>query len=163
MRRGPPPLPTAVKVQRGTFRPHRARGEPVATPGMPSAPDWLSADAKKEWNRLLPRLAERGLVEVVDRSTLVAYVTAWAELVDAERRLAEEGSTVVTARGGLQLSPQVKRAQVARQQLLRAAAEFGLSPSARTRVQASPVRAAADPDSPAARFFGHVPRVGGRP
>lgn len=156
MRPGPPPTPSAVLHLRGTYRAHRRRNEPVAVPGVPEAPDWLNDIARAEWDRLVPRLHERGLVEVIDGSTLLAYVTAFAELVDAEQRLAEEGSTVVTARGGLQLSPQVRRAQMARQQLIRAAAEFGLSPSARTRVSASPPPApdASEREARKRRFFG---------
>lgn len=141
MTRGRLPTPTAVLKLQGTYRPCRRRNEPPARPGAPRAPKWLNAAARKEWHRLVPRLLERGLLEVVDRSTLVAYCTAFGELADAEQRLAEEGSTVITARGGLQLSPQVRRATMARQQLIRAAAEFGLSPSARCRVKASTARA----------------------
>lgn len=140
---------------RGTLRKHRRRDEVPAQPGVPRAPEWLNAAARAEWHRLVPRLLERGLVEVIDLSTLVSYCTAFAELVDAEQRLAEEGSTVVTARGGLMLSPQVRRAQMARQQLIRAAAEFGLSPSARTRVVAStPPPATSARDAARRRFFG---------
>ncbi len=138
MKPGPPPTPSSVLKARGTYRKHRRRDEQPGRPGAPSAPRWLGPVARAEWRRLVPRLLERGLVEVVDQSTLLAYVTAYAELVDAEQILALEGSTVVTARGGLQLSPQVRRATMARQQLIRAAAEFGLSPSARTRVHAAP-------------------------
>ncbi len=138
MRRGPPPLPSAVKKLRGTYRKDRAPGEPATNPGAPDAPRWLNADARAEWRRITPLLLARGLLEVIDRSTLVGYVTCWSDLIDAERRLAEEGSTVIGARGQLYLNPQLKRAQKARDQLLRYGLEFGLSPSSRQRVVASP-------------------------
>jgi P27 family predicted phage terminase small subunit len=156
MTRGPHPTPSAVKRLRGTYRRDRARGEPAALPGTPQAPNWLNADARAEWRRIAPLLRSRGLLEVLDRPTLVGYCTCWADLIDAERRLAEEGSTVIGARGQLYLNPQLRRAQKAREQLIRYGMEFGLSPSARTRVQASPPPPPENAERAAAalRFFG---------
>lgn len=146
-RRGPPPLPSAVKRARGTYRPHRARGEPVAVPGRPKPPDFLGDDARREWNRIVPLLEQRGLLELVDRAILTGYCQAWGEIAEASRTLAEQGTTTIGPKGQLVAHPELRRLEVARQALRQYAQEFGLSPAARSRVTTSPAGAV---DSPAA-------------
>jgi len=138
--RGRPPLPTSVKAVRGTLRKHRRNPDaPLPIPGTPRPPRWLGRHARAEWNRLVPQLYIRGLVETIDRSLLIAYATAYEELVLAQAELAEQGSTTVTARGAIVAHPALKRAQVARQQIHRFGVEFGIGPSARSRVSAAPL------------------------
>src|SRR5688572_6777848 len=140
MRPGRVPLPDAVKRNRATLRKHRQNPHaPSARPGVPQPPKWLGPEALAEWKRIVPQLRLRGLLEVLDRALLVSYVTAWEELVVAQRELLEQGSTTVTSRGAIVAHPALKRAQVARQQIHRFGLEFGVGPSARTRVHASPV------------------------
>lgn len=138
-RRGPPPLPTVVKKLRGTYRRHRAAGEPAPVPGMPEPPAWLPKAARAEWDRIAPMLASRGLLEQIDTAALVGYCTAWSDLEESMRILAEEGTTCVDARGGLSSHPELRRMESARESLRKFAQEFGLSPSARTRVRVQQV------------------------
>ena len=138
---GPRPLPNSVKAARGTLRKHRMTpGSPVPKPGTPSAPDFLTADARREWKRLVPLLRARGLLELVDRAALACYCSAWGDIVDASRVIAEQGSTCSSPRGQLVSHPDLRRLEKARQTLRQFASEFGLSPSARTRVQATITR-----------------------
>lgn len=157
--RGRKPLPTSVKKLRGTLRPHRTNPtEPKVAVAAPTPPDWLSADARQEWDRIVPRLLAAGLLTHLDLAVLVGYVTAWSDICEATRTLQEYGSTYVTERGAIVLHPELRRVEKARQALRAFAAEFGLSPSARSRVGASP-RPASD-DADARRFFPLVNRGG---
>ncbi|MCE9636450.1 MAG: phage terminase small subunit P27 family [Planctomycetes bacterium] len=137
-----------MKQNRGTFRPHRSKGEPPAMPGTPQPPDWLGEDARREWRRIVPLLAARGLLELTDRAALTGYCSAWGDLAQATRTLAEEGTTTIGPKGQLQSHPELRRLETARQALRQFAQEFGLSPSSRSRVHAGP---AADPVGDARR------------
>lgn len=141
-----------MKQARGTFRPCRSKGEPPPLPGTPAAPEWMGEDAKREWRRIVPLLRQRGLLEVIDRAALTGYCTSWGDLAEATRILAEQGTTVLGPKGQLQMHPELRRLEKARQALRQFAQEFGLSPSARTRVRAAPPR---DPAAEARRrrFF----------
>jgi P27 family predicted phage terminase small subunit len=160
--RGPKPLPTSVKKLRGTLRPHRAiAGEPKVSTSVPTPPEWLSPDARREWDRITPKLVAAGLVSQLDLGVLVGYVTAWGDLCEATRVVQEQGTTFISPRGMLVLHPLLKTIERSRQSLRAFASEFGLSPSARSRVGAN---APPDDDDEARRrkFFPALAR-GGRP
>ncbi|MCG3134752.1 MAG: hypothetical protein HMLKMBBP_02113 [Planctomycetes bacterium] len=162
-RRGPPPLPSATKLARGTFRPHRSRGEPVPAPGVPTPPPWLPPLAREEWDRIIPLLRARGLVEEIDSAALVGYCTAWSDMADAMRVLREEGTTVADARGGLSAHPELRRMEAAREALRKFAQEFGLSPSARSRVSSTPPRVRSpEAEARRRRYFFRTPEEQGR-
>jgi P27 family predicted phage terminase small subunit len=152
-RRGPPRLPESVRARRGTLQLCRTNPSAPDVPGgRPTPPDWLADDALQEWNRIVPLLDAAGLLKRLGRAALVAYCTAWAELADATRELAK-GGTVIETENGPMLSPHVKRADKAREQLVKLGREFGLTPAAETGVKAGPTaadRAAADRKK---RFF----------
>ena len=149
---GPRPLPTSVKRARGTLQRCRTNpNESAPKPGTPAAPEWLGPDAKREWKRLVPLLAARGLLELLDRAALTGYVSAWGDLAEATRVIAEQGTTCIGARGQLLPHPELRRLEKARQTLRMFAAEFGLSPSARSRVVAN-APARSDPADEARRL-----------
>ncbi len=160
--RGRKPLPTKIKQLRGTFRPDRAKGnEPKVESAIPEPPDWLSADALAEWKRLAPQLAAAGLLTKLDRAALASYCSAWGDLCEANRTLQEFGSTYVTEKGAIVLHPMLKVVERSRQALRAFAAEFGLTPSARTRVDAKPLPVDDEDAANARRFFPLVHRRGG--
>jgi len=160
--RGRKPLPTSLKKLRGTFRPDRSNAtEPNVESGVPEPPDWLSADALAEWRRLAPQLAAAGLLTKLDRAALASYCSAWGDLCEANRTLQQFGSTYITERGVIVLHPMLKVVERSRQALRAFASEFGLTPSARTRVDARPVPVDDDGAANARRFFPLVHRRGG--
>ncbi len=137
-KRGPKPLPTAVKRLRGTDQPCRSNpSEPPVIPGAPDPPEFLDDVARAEWDRLVPELVRRGLLEVIDRAVLTTYTTAWSQLARAEYALRVEGGVLIDTHGRSFTSPYTQLAASARAQLLAAARELGLSPSARTTVRAT--------------------------
>lgn len=73
-----------------------------------------------------------GLLTQVDRAALAAYCQCYSEWVQANVILAEEGMTFTTPNGYVQQRPEVAIRQKARNDMLRFAARFGLTPSDRT-------------------------------
>lgn len=80
-------------------------------------------------------LARMGVVTVVDRAALAAYCQAWSRWVDSEAQVARLGTIVKTANGNLIQNPYLAVANRAMEQMTRLAAEFGMTPSSRSRVQ----------------------------
>ena len=86
-----------------------------------------------EWERIAPELARLGILTELDRAALAAYCSCWGRCVEAERHVREHGMTV-RAPGGIKINPSVRIANNALQFLLKFAAEFGLTPSSRSRI-----------------------------
>ena len=138
-RRGPPKLPEDVRRRRGTLQKCRTNAAaPDVEHGRPVAPDWLGEDARKEWARIVPLLDSAGLLTRVGRAALAGYCTAWGELAEAQRALLRDGSAVIDGDGLPMLSPQIMRAQQARDAILRFGREFGMTPAAAASVRAGP-------------------------
>jgi len=82
-------MPPNVHALRGT-RPRSDRDgtSPVKLkPAAPSPPDWLDAEARAEWDRVVPELDAQGLLSGVDRAILTSYSAAWSVLVRAVAEL----------------------------------------------------------------------------
>lgn len=100
-------------------------------------PKHLQGEARLEWRRLGRRLVEVGLFADIDAGALALYCQAWARWVEAESKLAEFGIVIKTPSGFLQQSPYLSIANKAMEQMAKLLVEFGMSPSARSRVSAS--------------------------
>lgn len=140
--RGRKPKPTNLKVLQGTARPDRVRGdEPRPDPNLPAPPDHLSADALVEWGRISGQLYKLGLLSEIDRSALAAYCQAYGRWVQAERALAariseaDKGGLLDTTPNGLQQQHAlVGIANKALELMHKFLTEFGMTPSARSRL-----------------------------
>ena len=153
---GPKPKPSKLKLVRGNpgKRPlNEAEPKPEPNANVPAAPRHLSKDALKEWQRVCSDLVALGILTNLDRAALAAYCQSYGRWVQAERALAKiEGKadslTVETQSGNTIQSPLVGIANKAMADMVRYSAEFGMTPSARTRVHAEPVQE----DNPFAQF-----------
>ena len=141
--RGPKTKPTQLKLLTGTARDHRLNPrEPQPEVICPRAPEHLTTAARAEWDRIVVELMALQLVSNLDRGTLGAYCQAygrWSAAETALARMAErdtvtEGLIVKTKSGNLIQNPLVGAANNAMADMVRYAAEFGLTPSARSRV-----------------------------
>lgn len=169
--RGRKPKPTAQKAAEGNPGKRRLnKAELREDPAAPRAPAHLSARARVEWRKLIPVLMRRRTISIEDETLLVSFCEACATLIDARRQLArfpknkrlvvmvggrvierrdKKGKLVARERSGgsLQANPllYVIRDQIGT--IARIAAEFGLSPAARARLNldAIPPDAGADP------------------
>lgn len=156
--RGPKPKPTSLKLLSGTARKHRLNlNEPKVPPSIPDAPDHLSGEAQVEWARVTAEMANMGILSRLDRGTLAAYAQAYGRWVAAERALARmaerdavtAGIVIRTKSGNAIQNPLVGAANKAMADMVRYAAEFGMTPSSRTRVSAWEDD---DSDNPFAQF-----------
>ena len=136
---GRPHTPTVLKLLTGSryanTNPHEAR----PSVEMPQCPSHLSKEAKKEWRRTSKLLLELGLLTQIDRSMLAAYCQVWSRWVEAEQALAKTGTIVLNTVTKLPMrNPYLRVAKEAMDQMTRLLAEFGMSPSSRSRIHATP-------------------------
>lgn len=104
----------------------------------PEAPEWLSPEAKAEWDRVLPELMRLELVKAEDRAALAAYCETWATFKDAVETVQREGLTIEAKQGTL-AHPAVAIARNTGKELRAWAGQFGLTPSAEGSLQVGEV------------------------
>jgi P27 family predicted phage terminase small subunit len=139
MPRGRKPKPTAEKLAEGNpgKRPLNA-SEPKLEPALPDAPEHLTDVAKEEWQRLAKELFDAGILTNADRGALAAYCEAWADWVDARKHIDSDGKTILSPKGFEMQSPWVTISNRAINTMMKIAAEFGLTPSSRSRIHVEP-------------------------
>jgi len=79
-----------------------------------------------------------GLYTDVDYAALAMYCQAWGRWVEAERKVQEQGEILESDRGGLYQNPWLHVANKAWDQMRKVLAEFGFTPSSRSRLQVEP-------------------------
>lgn len=129
-KRGPAKTPSNIVSLRGDNS-HRPKNtsEPKPPPITPSCPYWLDRRAKNEWKRVVPLLESLGLTAQVYRAPLAAYCQCYSEWVQANQVIQKEGLTYKTRSGMIRQRPEVAIRQKARNDMLRFAARFGLTPA----------------------------------
>lgn len=133
--RGRKPKPTPLKLLEGNpgKRP-LPQGEVRPPSKAPRCPPWLEEDAKKEWKRMGKILEGMGLLTDMDMTAFAGYCQAYARWKEAEEFLSKHGSIIKTPNGYLQQVPQVSISQTNLKIMLKFCEQFGLTPSARTRL-----------------------------
>lgn len=111
-------------------KPHM-REDPEAITDL-EAPDWLSEDAKQEWDRVMPILSERRILTVADLGSLENYCVAIGTVRETERHLQKYGH-VMDVNGVFKRNPSVGIQSNAIQQARLLGAELGLTPVSRSR------------------------------
>ena len=136
--RGRKPKPTALKVLEGNpgKRPLN-KNEPKLEKKAPKCPSWLEPEAKKEWRRMSKILEELGILTEIDASAFSGYCQAYARWKVAEEFLTKHGTIFKTPSGYIQQVPQVSIAQTYLKIMKDFCSEFGLTPSARSRIHAA--------------------------
>ena|SRR5215475_2418606 len=131
----PRPIPLSLKVLRGNPGHQRLRPEPMPTisPAVPEPPEYLPELAREAWHFLAKELYRLNLLTIVDLHAFAAYCQAYARWRAAEDELKAEGLTM-NGRFGRVQNPLVGIAEHASRDMVRFGAEFGLTPSARTRI-----------------------------
>ncbi len=155
---GRSPKPTSLKVlggNPGKRSLNRAEPKPKTSAKAPKSPAFLSENAKKEWKRVAPVLHEMGLLTEVDVAALAVYCQAYARWMEAEKTLAEEGTTFTTEKGYVGAHPAISIAKQCWATIKQFAAEFGLTPSARGRMTLP------EPDQEEDPFEGYMKRGAG--
>lgn len=136
--RGRKPKPTILKIIAGNPGHQRLnRNEPQPERKCPVCPRWLAPAAKQEWARLAPEMGKLGLLTGLDRATFAGYCSAFAHWRAAEEMLGREGLLIPGAGGELKPHPAARLARQFGEQMLKFGLEFGMTPSARTRIHVS--------------------------
>jgi P27 family predicted phage terminase small subunit len=132
----------SVRVRVPGTRPKPEPVKPSARVVLLEPPPELGDDAQREWRRVCAELHEQGLLTELDRMPLAAYCQAYGRWVTAERALVAMASLdpvtggllIKTSNGNAIQNPLVGIANSAAAAMVRYAAEFGMTPSARARV-----------------------------
>lgn len=139
-RPGPKPTPTMTLKLRGSTNLSRRKGEPQPQVGTPEPPSWLTDAEKKAWAEIVPDYAKTpGLLTLVDRMALALMCEAHCEMLDARDKIAKEGSTCTSSKGGNYQHPEVGRKNTAILRLVGLIKEFGGTAASRASVKVSAV------------------------
>lgn len=143
---GRKPKPTALKELEGNPG-KRALNIHEPKPGkkVPKCPAWLDPGAKKEWRRMAKQLELLGILTEIDMAAFAGYCQAYARWKEAEEFITKHGTIVKTPSGYWQQVPQVSIAQTYLKIMNRFCEQFGLTPSARSRIVGDNT---CDPDDP---------------
>lgn len=147
---GPAPTPLKVLKARGSWRGKANKAEPQPEPGMPTCPNWLDAEGRRCWKWAVRQLRLMGLLTKADRAALASLCQQWSVFVRASR-LFNETPDNVDAAEMMELRRLASIANDANAAFLKCCQQFGLTPSARARLQ-TPAKESPAKDGKA-RFF----------
>lgn len=99
------------------------------------APSDLSIEGQREWKRIVALLDKRGFLEDLDRQALFAYCDAVAEFTDLVRKCNKMPPMIKTEKGNWVQNPVLCAKRAARDAMLKASKDFGLTPWARSRME----------------------------
>ena len=143
--KGRKPKPTKLHVLNGNpSRKDLNTNEPKPKPVAPKPPSWLRKEAKKEWKRAAKELEQLGLLTQIDMAAFAGYCQSYAKWKEAEVFLQENGMTYELNKYDdegevistyYQQYPEVSIAKQCLDQIRQFCAEFGMTPSARSRIQ----------------------------
>lgn len=148
MPRGGIPKPTALKIVEGTFRPDRARNEPVARQGAPEPPQDWDPKAREVWDRTVRELTNMGVAATCDGEMLVSFCEAVVVRNRAAAVIAKSPLLIENPSGRRVANPMLGVHAQATAQIVSIGSQFGLSPSARARISVDPVTPAGLDDNP---------------
>lgn len=108
---------------------------------MPEPPSHLDAYAMEEWNRLVAGLFALGVLTSIDQAAFAAYCdtySQWRHVTEELNKLKKRGGTaalmMITTNGNWIQNPLIGIASNAKRDMMKFAAEFGLTPVARSRI-----------------------------
>lgn len=135
---GRKPIPTNLKVLRGTDQPCRINpNEPKPKADRIRPPFKLSKEARRHWTKLIKQLRDAKIVTEIDAHAAALYCESFATYCDAIEKVRLAGSVVKGKDGFPVRSPYLVVAERAHQQMRDLLTEFGMTPSSRTRVTAT--------------------------
>ena len=157
-RRGPPKTPTTILAARGSWRAKVRSEEPHPECVRPVCPQWLTAEARKIWQLIVPLLAEMKLLGAIDRQALARYCTIYtmwraaAEIIETLGPTApaydKDGNEI-----GYQDRPEVARMIRLGDQLTRLEGRYGMTPSDRANLAGSANQRSEEPQSAALHYL----------
>jgi P27 family predicted phage terminase small subunit len=140
---GRKPKPTSLKLLAGNPGKRAINhAEPKPRVILPKPPEHLSDEEKIKWKLIVRELYPLGLVTTIDKDALAMYCVIYVRWIKAEKMVRDKGEIMKTAAGNIIQNPYLSIANRALDQLNKMGAEFGMTPSSRSRVKADVI----DPD-----------------
>lgn len=133
-KRGPAPKPTNLRLLQGARDRDVNRNEPVARTGKIDPPEGMSPEAKRIFHWAVRELEHMGIASPADRDSIACYAEAVEKHRQASTLLARSPVLVKGMHGNLVRNPALIVQRDAAQQIRQFAQEFGLTPSARARI-----------------------------
>lgn len=138
MQPGRRPLPTPLKLLKGTMNPSRENTrEAKPKVKIPTAPRHLSITERYEYRRLGKRLAVNGLATEIDGLALAMLAQTWVKYQNASEKVRATGLLVKAPSGYPIQNPHLTIMNKAQEQLHKLLVEFGMTPSSRSRVRSN--------------------------
>lgn len=158
-KRGPAPTPTSVLKLRGSWRADVNESEPLPEQGVPDMPDFLSGMSKECWDQLSPILNEMKVLTKADEVALSMLCKTYSNWRRAEELLDKHGDVypIRDNEGNIKYLQQSPYVSIARNNLLALKGmleQFGLTPSARTRIRVEPDKTVTKQDARMAYMTG---------
>lgn len=143
---GRKPLPTQLKLVKGTARPHRMNpAEPQPVVAVPDPPEHLDAEDRAVFATMAQMLARHGVMTELDAAALGRYVVIRRRWLEAEAEVKRRGPVVKTAGGNIIQNPFLAVANKCLAQMGQIESEFGLTPSSRSRIRMAAPAETRDP------------------
>ena len=151
---GRKPKPTNLRLLHGNPGKRAIpKDEPQLAVKIPPAPRTLCKAGKREFRRMAKVLAEMRVMTVADRDALELYAANYVRRLDALERVEAEGMVVYVGENAYPMpNPFLTIAQKCEKDMIKILAEFGCTPSSRTRVKIEAPKSGRDAD--ADRLFG---------
>lgn len=148
--RGRKPKPTALKKLAGNPGKRALNNqEPQPKVVLPTAPAHLKGDERIKWDELAKEFHDNGVLTALDLDALARYCVIFVRWVKAEQMVREKGEIIKTTNGNIIQNPYLSIANRALEQLNKLGAEFGMTPSSRSRVKME----STDPDQELERML----------
>ena len=142
MKPGVKPKPTNLHMLHGTAKNRRKAVKNEPTPKkvskVPSVPTHFSPDQKKAWRKITPMLSKSGILSEADLPALEVLTRTYADLCEVENLLVQGGAWTnrgTTDKPDWKESLFARKAERLRKEFVRLCAEFGMTPSSRTRIE----------------------------
>lgn len=137
--RGRKPKPTVIHVLEGGKEKTRRNlndREPKPKPNIPKCPPHLDKEARAEWNRMAKELEPIGLLTNIDKAIFAVYCQAFSTWAQACKMIQEKGMVHLSPIGYPIQNPYFPIANKAKEHMMKALAELGMTPSSRSRIKA---------------------------
>lgn len=140
---GRPRVPSALKIARGTDKDHRKQrgneNEPAQLADKPKCPSYMDDVAKAEWKRICKTLEGMNILSKSYQQALEMYVRSWSNYRSAMDKVDTIGQALVrknavTGQTEIVRNPFSVEAHKYADECYKWLTEFGLTPSAKTRV-----------------------------
>lgn len=132
-----PAKPSQLKVLEGSFRKDRDSHGLTADVGAPICPDDAPECVKKAWEKIVPGLANQGLISTADAIPFFAYLDSYTKFKMVTLSIQTmESMMEKTPNGYLQMSQAFHIRNKLWQEVMKASKEFGHTPAARSAIKA---------------------------